>query len=282
MEEFNYNRPNTRARLAARRRRTRVPPDESGVLPGPRRALAWWLASGKIASLALFAGAVYWLWHVSTSPQYTVRDIQIEGAQALSVDDVVELAGASGESIWLVDTDRIVARLQESAYVESAAASVSLPDRLTITLTERRPEVRWRAQGVNYLVDADGRVLGVDRSATLTNTLVIDDRSPRELRPNDRVDAEALKLGQLIAVRLPAELGLTPAGIGWDAGTGVFVTTGDGRTIVFGEIDRFDQKLAILELLLQDGTGFTYLDLRPSTPYYRNDVAGLPQQPANP
>lgn len=274
MDEFNYNRPNTRARIAARRKRTRVPSDESGVLPGPRRALGWWLASGKVVSLVVFAASVYWLWHVSSSADFTVRDVQVEGAQALSVEDVVQLAGASGESIWLVDTDQIVARLKESAYVEAASASVLLPNRLTIEVTERRPEVRWRAQGVNYLVAADGRVLGVDQSTMLTNTLVIDDRSLRQLAPNDRVDADALKLSQLIAVRLPAEVGVIPSAIGWELGTGVFITTGDQRTIVFGEIDQFDQKLAILDLLLQDGTAFTYLDLRPSTPYYRSDAVG--------
>jgi cell division protein FtsQ len=247
------------------------------VLPGPRRALGWWLATGKVASLALFAASVYWLWHVSTSEAFTVRDVQVQGAQALSVEDVVQLAGASGESIWLVDGEQIAARLGESAYVEAASVSVALPDRLTIQVTERRPEVRWRAQGTNYLVAADGRVLGVDQSTTLTNTLVIDDRSPRQLAPNDRVDADALKLSQLIAVRLPAEVGVSPASIGWDLGTGVFITTGDQRTIVFGEIDQFDQKLAILDMLLQDGTAFTYLDLRPSTPYYRSEgPAGQP------
>jgi cell division protein FtsQ len=201
----------------------------------------------------------------------------VQGVQALSVEDVVQLAGASGESIWLVDGEQIAVRLGESAYVEAASVSVALPDRLTIQVTERRPEVRWRAQGTNYLVAADGRVLGVDQSTTLTNTLVIDDRSPRQLAPNDRVDADALKLSQLIAVRLPAEVGVSPASIGWDLGTGVFITTGDQRTIVFGEIDQFDQKLAILDMLLQDGTAFTYLDLRPSTPYYRSEgPAGQP------
>lgn len=278
MDEFEYNRPNTRARIAARRQRTRVPADESGVLPGPRRAIGWWLASGKIAGLLLFAAGALGLWHVGSSPQFTVRDVRVAGAQALSEPEVVALAGATGESIWFVDTAQIVARLGESAYVERARARVELPGRLVIDVTERRPEVRWRAGGVNFLVTGDGRVLGAEQTAALTGTLVIEDRSGRQLKPNDSVDADALKLSQLIAVRLPAEAGITPAGIVWDISTGVFITTADGRTIVFGRAEQFDRKLAILDLLLKDGTGFSYLDLRPATPYYRSDGRAAQQE----
>ncbi|MEN9936266.1 MAG: hypothetical protein RLZZ387_2845 [Chloroflexota bacterium] len=271
MDDFEYNRPNTRARIAARRKRTRVPAGESGVVPGPKRALGWWLATGKIAGLLLFAAASAGLWYVSTAEQFTVRDVRVEGAQALSEREVVRLAEARGDSIWLVDTDQIAARLLESAYVETASAAVSLPDRLTITLTERRPELRWRVGGVNYLVASDGRVLGVDQAAVLTNTLVIDDRSARPLEPNDYVDPGALKLAQLIALRLPAEVGLTPVSVSWDSEAGLFITTPEGRTIVFGETDHFDRKLSVLDTLIADGTPFTYLDLRPATPFYRSD-----------
>jgi len=50
------------------------------------------------------------------------------------------------------------------------------------------------------------------------------------------------------------------------------VTTGDNRKIIFGTSDNLDGKLAVLDTLLKDGTAFTLLDLRPSTPFYRNDV----------
>jgi hypothetical protein len=37
-----------------------------------------------------------------------------------------------------------------------------------------------------------------------------------------------------------------------------------------------DQKLAVLGALLKEQTAFTLLDLRPSTPFYRNDLPGAP------
>ena len=57
----------------------------------------------------------------------------------------------------------------------------------------------------------------------------------------------------------------------------MIITTPDQRTIIFGRSEDIDNKLTILGALLKDGTPFTVLDLRPNTPYYRNDG---PNQPA--
>ncbi len=80
----------------------------------------------------------------------------------------------------------------------------------------------------------------------------------------------------MLALRLPAELSLTPASIGWDANNGMIVTTADNRTIIFGRTDDFDDKFTILRTLIADGTPFTLLDLRPNLPFYRNDAPGQP------
>jgi cell division protein FtsQ len=277
MDRFDYNQPNTRERLAARRR-ARTPRAGPMVIPGPRRAVGVWFASGRIFSLLLLIAALGGLLYIAGAPRFTVQDIQVEGAQTLSARDVAALAGARGQSIWLVDTQRIVERLETNAYIERADAFVTLPDRLTIAVDERRPELRWRSGGRLYLLDADGRVLSTAETAPLTNTLVIEDRSNRPLQPNDQVDPVALKLGRVLALRLPAELHLAPASIGWDGNNGMVVTTADGRTIIFGRNDDFDDKFAILRTLIADGTAFTLLDLRPNTPFYRNDV---PNQPAS-
>jgi cell division protein FtsQ len=271
MDRFDYNQPNTRERIAARRR-SRAGRGSPVVRPGPRRAVGSWVASGRVLSLILLIAALGGLLYIATSPRFTVQAIDVIGAQAMKQDTVAELSGAQGQSIWQVDTDQIAERLKTSAYIEDASASVALPDRLSITVSERRPEVRWQSGSTLYLLDASGRVLDTDKTAPVTNTLVIEDLSNRPLRPNDTVDADALKLGRLLSLRLPAELNLQPAHISWDLDSHISVITGDNRKIIFGTSDNLDEKLAILNALLKDGTPFTLLDLRPSTPFYRNDV----------
>lgn len=271
MDDFEYNRPNTRARIAARRRRSNLPQDESAVLPGPRRTMAGWVGSGRIVSLPLLVLALSALAYVTAGPAFHIRDIRVEGADLLRPAAVVELSNARGRSIWLVDTALVAEAVRSNAYVERASAFITLPDRLTIVVRERRPELRWQSGGQLYLVDADGRVLGADATGVLSNTLVIDDRSGRPIQPNDLVDPDALALGRALTLRLPAELGIGAPRLAWATDTGVVAEIDGGRTVVFGRSDHLERKLAVLAELLRDSTAFQYLDLRPETPYYRND-----------
>lgn len=279
MEDFDYNRPDTRARIAARRR-ARSRRNAPAARPGPKRALGDWVASGRVVSLVLLIGALGGLLYVASAPRFAVHTVVVEGGQILDQAKVAELAGADGQSIWLVDTKQIAQRLETNAYIERASASVSLPDRLKIVVNERRPEIRWQSGGNRYLLDADGRVLAADETLPMSNTLIIEDRSNRLLQPNDIVDPDALTLGRMLSLRLPAEFNLQPASISWDQNWKIFVTTADNRQIIFGTSDNLDSKLLVLGTLLKDQTAFTLLDLRPSTPFYRNDAPGA-QAPAD-
>ncbi len=270
MARLDYNQPRSRERVDARRklRSTRRPT----VTPGPRRVAGSWIASGRIASVIVFVMAFGGLVYTLTNARFTIQDVQVSGAQVLRADEVITLADARNESIWYVDTDTIIERLRSNAYIEEASARVMLPDRLLLTIVERRPEVRWSSGGAQYVVDSKGRVLGSEATGTLTNTLVIQDQSQRVLQPNDYVDTDAVALAQVLALKLPGEYNLQPASINWDFDRGVYVQTADQRTIIFGRGDRLDEKLTVLGTVLSDGTAFTFLDLRPKTPYYRNET----------
>ncbi|MCS6938903.1 MAG: cell division protein FtsQ/DivIB, partial [Roseiflexus sp.] len=192
--------------------------------------------------------------------------------------DIEEMAGVTGDSIWLVQIDEVKARVAQSPYVERVEASLTLPDILTINLVERQPDVRWQVGDMRYLVDAEGRVLGPDTTTFVSDTLIIEDRSGQVIEPNDRIDPDVLYLVRALALRLPKEAGVTPFSISWDRDHGVTLTTADRRTIIFGRKERLEEKIQILRFLtLQEPTEYTWLDLRPATPYYRNDAP--PQQP---
>ena len=252
----------------------------SSVRPGAKIVAGSWVTSGRLFSLIVLIVSAASLLYIFTSPEYVVQEIQVEGAQVISQVDVIDLASARNQSIWSVDTQRINEQLLTNAYIEDASSYVTLPNRLVITIDERAPEVRWQVGGNIFLVDADGRVLGNDGTAPLTNTLVIQDRSNQELAPNDHVDTKVMELGQSLALRLPAEVNLTPTEISWHPDTGVVVLSPDQKTIIFGQNDRLDEKLIVLNQLLHDGTAFTHIDLRPSTPFYRNDGAIAPSPEA--
>ncbi|NJN17164.1 MAG: FtsQ-type POTRA domain-containing protein [Oscillochloris sp.] len=265
---MNYNPPNTRERVAARRQRKTQ--GAVATRPGARRVLLAWLISGRLVAAVGFLICIGALGYVLSSPRFAVWNLTVEGNNALSVNDVVALSELRGRPIWFVDSEVVVERLLTSAYVESAAIELALPDTAVVRIVERRPEVRWLAGGIQYLVDARGQVLGPAQEPAETDVLVIIDNSHLQLAPNDRIDSDALGLARVLALRLPNELSLTPAEIGWDIALGVYVRSPDGQLIVFGRSDDLERKLAVLDFLITDQTAFTYLDLRSSNPFYQN------------
>lgn len=283
MNNADYNSPNTRARVAARRsarRGARRADDGSRVRPGTRRVVGGWLASGRLISAIIFAASLGTLVHLFTSPAYQVQQIDVVGNAALSNKTVAQLTGLQGVPVWFADTNAARERLLASAYVEQANIAVNLPNKATITLVERQPDVRWQVGGMQYLVDATGKVLDIANTPVPTDTLVITDAGNHPLEANDQVDPDAIKLARMVSLRLPQELAFTPQLIGWDVALGIYVRTATNQTIVFGQTENIDRKILILEDLLQKKTAFTYLDLRPSNPFYRNnEQSNAPAQP---
>lgn len=280
---MDYNPPNTRQRIAARRlaRRGRPATGGSEVHPNLRRALISGARSGRLASLLIFLVCVVALGYLLTSRRYSVQRVVVEGASALKAEQVIVQAGILGRPIWFVSASEAEARLRANPYVDAVQVVLGLPDRATIKVVERRPEVRWQAGGVQYLVDGRGQVLAAAQEAAPADVLVVIDRTTLDLKPGDQIDTDALSLTQALALRLPGELGFTPAQIGWDFGVGVYVRSASGQTIVFGQSKDLDRKLAILATLFKDQTPFTYLDLRPANPFYQNaeqlTASGQPQ-----
>lgn len=278
---MDYNPPNTRQRIAARRlaRQGRTPTSGSQVRPNLQRAMLSGLQNGRLASLMIFVVCISMLGYMFSSADYNIQHVTVEGLNALKLEQVISEAGIQGRPIWFVGTGEIEARLRENPYVESVHVQLVIPDRANIQISERRPEVRWQVGNVQYLVDSRGQVLAAAQEPATGDVLIVIDRSTQELKPGDRIDTDALSLTRTLALRLPQELAFNPVQIGWDFGVGVYVQSANGETIIFGQNKELDRKLAILGKLLQDKTPFTYLDLRSSSPFYQNHQAPGNEQP---
>ena len=297
----------------------------SRVRPRLGRFFHGLLHSGKLLALLLAVIAGWVLYDALQSPRYRIRIVETVGTQALTTDDVSALANVTGKSIWDIQPNEVEARISQSAYVEHVKVRTILPDRLQVTVTERKPEVRWLHDGVAYAVTRDGLV--VDRTsepnaapiastttpisataplsgtapltaepattaeeatpstgvvtataivtptamaAAVANVVTIVDTTPkRTLKVGDRVDPDALEVARRVSLRAPSELPVPIKRIEWDGGLGVSLIVEDGRQVVLGGSSDLDRKMATLRYLLNQKTGFKYLDLRPSAPYYR-------------
>jgi hypothetical protein len=98
---------------------------------------------------------------------------------------------------------------------------------------------------------------------------IVDTTRNRPLKVGDRIDPDALEVARRVSLRAPAELPVPIKRIEWDGGLGVSLIVEDGRQVVLGSSGDLDRKMATLRFILIQKTGFKYLDLRPSAPYYR-------------
>lgn len=134
-------------------------PDAQSPVPLPRRN--FWQRFGKLLStvlaILLIGGAAVGLWY-----GLPIKAVQITGNRHLSLAQVKQLAGLSGEKPfgWLYYGLWRATGLQGEPWVASAQLKRIFPDRVEISLTERTPVAQVRASsGSLSVIAADGTTL---------------------------------------------------------------------------------------------------------------------------
>src|SRR5262249_6553185 len=86
--------------------------------------------------------------------------ISVEGAMRLSRADVLRIAGITESStLFLADADATRARLLRNSWIADATVAKLYPDRLEITIVEKKPFAVWQARGNFFVIANDGTVI---------------------------------------------------------------------------------------------------------------------------
>jgi cell division protein FtsQ len=91
-------------------------------------------------------------------PQFTVKKISVAGCGRYLPDQVMSMAGITHETNLLaIDLTGMCHRLEQSPWIERAQVKRSFPDRLSISIRERKPVALINMDGL-YLVDEKGTI----------------------------------------------------------------------------------------------------------------------------
>jgi len=191
------------------------------------------VTGARVAGLALTiacAGGVGWL---LTNGEFSVEGYELSGLRytdVAAVNDAIGLSTVNADNVFLLRTTDMRRRLAALPAVAAADVRVALPDRLIVSITERRPVLRVSHEGATYLVDGDGVVLE-QLSATTAQVAelpLIDDR-----RVDLGIDIVVGARIDPVDGRTMLELGaLTPALLGSNAHELVVsVDDGDGYVV---------------------------------------------------
>ena len=229
---------------------------------------------GKFARLFVVFIAVSTLiaaggWRALHSGLFTVHSVQVRGVDGANADVVRQAAALAGQRYFSLDSAAAVQRVEALPWVKSATIATAFPNRATISITPRTAIGVWRVGAVNYLVDADGIVIGTaDDSGALP---VVDATDGNAVQIGDRIDPDPLLVAAQVEEFAGATLQQTVSRVSYGRDTGVTVIAAHGVQVLLGNGDGLAHKLAIWQALATKAKSgdLHLLDLRGDRPYYR-------------
>lgn len=138
-------------------------------------ALAGW---GVVSGIRWSGQALY-----ARNPEYRVLKVDVASDGVLKPTQLVDFAEVpANANLFSVDLAEVRRKLEQIPLVASAEIRREIPSTLSIRVVERAPVARLArdANGLHYIIDHEGRLLGVrEKAAHLPMLLGVALRSPR-------------------------------------------------------------------------------------------------------
>jgi cell division protein FtsQ len=255
-----------------RRSRSRLGRDYEVTVPeiklSLRPVVGFWQDHGGKALGFLLLLALGWLtYQLFAMEAFYVYEARVVGTQLVPAEEIYWNSGLEGMSIFWIHPAQVEATIASLPNIKEARVHCGLPNRVTIEVVEREPQVIWQQGEKRYWIDEEGTVLPA--RGELTEATVIVDLDERPVQPGDRVDPRVIAGAQKLRSLLPE---LTT--VRYSSHTGISFQSEQGWPIYLGQGEDIEQKVAIMKALLQEiaakGIHPQFIDLRfKGRPYYR-------------
>jgi len=257
----SYRPPRNRAvtkRVAAEPAGRKRAADSSGV-------------AGTMLALIIAAALVYGGWHgylwLTRAEAFQIAGVDVKGVREVSDDEVRALAGLfTGQNIFRVDLAGATRRALANPWVSDVRIERSLPNRISIAITERTPRAVLQAANGRFLIDHDAVVIapaGAGNAAGLPTIAVRDYRAV----PRCAVTGDGMASGLELLDQLRQRGGWDPAAVTVRADSAETVAIlYAGHEFRMGS-GNYNEKLRRLGEIVTDMNtrrlAYTYVELRP-------------------
>ncbi|MDA8211504.1 MAG: FtsQ-type POTRA domain-containing protein [Clostridia bacterium] len=198
------------------------------------------------------------------SPLFSVKDVLVEGAQALKVDEIQRLSGINpGINTFKLNLKEVQERVAMNPLVKQVKVKRDYPGAILIQVEERKAVALLPAQGEYLAVDAEGYYLTRVKDFSKANLPIITGIRLGNLTPGKQIAGDGLaaalkfvqKMDQNQLANLSEVNGADPLGI-------VIYTLG-GTEVRLGASERIEEKLALMREALKNSYGrkVEYIDI---------------------
>ena len=221
-----------------------------------------------IAVLLLLSAAFY-----AAYETLKVRDIVVRGIDDLDADDIIALSGIEyGQSVFLVDKQAAINGISEKPFVKPVMIEIEYPDKVVITLEERKRAAYIEKDGALLVIDNEGWLLEVLPSVQDTAYPFVYGVATDAVQVGQRIGtSDVFKLDVLSRVlQATAQGGLMPAGIDVSLAADIVLTMRDGMKIELGDDTQLEEKMMLIQAMIDKGySGGTLGVASLKNPYYR-------------
>ncbi len=115
---------------------------------------------GKIIFFIVFLLIAAFVIFAIKSDVFYIKDIVVEDNSKLNKDYIKGKTNITdNDNIFLIDLKQIKIKLEKETYLKTASIKRKLPDKLIITVEERKGRILYNYKYKNYLVDFEGVIL---------------------------------------------------------------------------------------------------------------------------
>jgi cell division protein FtsQ len=226
-----------------------------------RRRRNWFRFARNCLLLALFGELMYL---ALTSPYLRITRIDARGMHSTSAAEARAAgANAMGKNILLARTDRIRQRLLRNPAIVSARIYRLPPNRLILSIRERRPAAMALAGGNLYLIDSNGFVYK-ETTTRRRDVPTVELAGSDALRIGSR-DHWRLTLAALECLKRACDESCQASEISVDPNSNMCLNMESGLRVRLGRPQDLDRKLAALKTVLaakpEMATEASYIDI---------------------
>nr|WP_122011848.1 FtsQ-type POTRA domain-containing protein [Maliibacterium massiliense] len=186
-----------------------------------------------------------------------IRKVEFVGNQRFDSDELLAMSGMTyGESMLRLDKARITQSMEENPYIVVESVKRSYPDRVVITIRERRATALCDYMGRKLLLDAEGVVLAITDNVDEFTLPTITGWDVTSAVPGQAVgvaqDVQRYNLQQVLQeLERQGVLG-SISSIDITSAVQIRMVTADGMQIKLGNTDNMPKKIAwVVQMLPQ-------------------------------